>query len=278
MPDLDIELADRARPAPNGEVSRVPQCSNSRCRGWPPRPGARPTALRSLRRPCQCHLTAQWPTAPHRRTSRDHSGTECSRHGSRCGDVVAGLPRDHLSLRVREQPLHAIQRRFMRRGRSQARQVLRASRRHSGRVARVGTTLGLNSGNSSQPPWTDRPGEKPVKTSRTSSGKKRGDQPGVDEITAAASTSEVENIDETGWRENGRRAVIFRKLCFGIWRSRGSDVLAATVSVVDTCRRRPQYRRAQHKDPLVAHMHSGPSNQEAAAMLSRIAERTFGPA
>jgi len=31
-------------------------------------------------------------------------------------------------------------------------------------------------------------------------------QPGVDEITAAVRTSEVVNIDETGWRENGRRA------------------------------------------------------------------------
>lgn len=33
--------------------------------------------------------------------------------------------------------------------------------------------------------------------------------------TTAASTSEVVNVNETGWRENGRCAVIFRKLCFG---------------------------------------------------------------
>jgi transposase len=31
-------------------------------------------------------------------------------------------------------------------------------------------------------------------------------QPGIDEITTAVRTSEVVNIDETGWRENGRRA------------------------------------------------------------------------
>jgi len=46
------------------------------------------------------------------------------------------------------------------------------------RVAELERRLGLNSGNSSQPPSTDRPGEKPERTPRTSSGKKRGGQPG----------------------------------------------------------------------------------------------------
>jgi hypothetical protein len=46
------------------------------------------------------------------------------------------------------------------------------------RVAELERRLGLNSGNSSQPPSTDRPGEKPERTPRTASGKKRGAQPG----------------------------------------------------------------------------------------------------
>lgn len=46
------------------------------------------------------------------------------------------------------------------------------------RMEELERRLGLNSGNSSQPPSTDRPGEKPQRTPRTSSGKKRGGQPG----------------------------------------------------------------------------------------------------
>lgn len=46
------------------------------------------------------------------------------------------------------------------------------------RVEALERRLGINSGNSSQPPSTDRPGEKPERTARTSSGKKRGGQPG----------------------------------------------------------------------------------------------------
>ena len=46
------------------------------------------------------------------------------------------------------------------------------------RVAELERQLGMNSGNSSQPPSTDRPGEKPQRKPRTSSGKKRGAQRG----------------------------------------------------------------------------------------------------
>jgi hypothetical protein len=46
------------------------------------------------------------------------------------------------------------------------------------RVEELERRLGINSGNSSQPPSTDRPGDKPAKTPRTSSGKQRGGQPG----------------------------------------------------------------------------------------------------
>lgn len=46
------------------------------------------------------------------------------------------------------------------------------------RVAELERRLGLNSGNSSQPPSADRPGEKPERSPRTRSGKKQGGQPG----------------------------------------------------------------------------------------------------
>jgi transposase len=46
------------------------------------------------------------------------------------------------------------------------------------RVAELERRLGMNSGNSSQPPSTDRPDDKPARTPRTASGKKRGGQPG----------------------------------------------------------------------------------------------------
>lgn len=52
-------------------------------------------------------------------------------------------------------------------------------------------------------------------------------QPGVDEITAAVRTSEVVNMDETGWRENGRRAWLWTAVgrpatlfAVRVWRSR----------------------------------------------------------
>ncbi|MGD9853686.1 MAG: IS66 family transposase [Planctomycetaceae bacterium] len=46
------------------------------------------------------------------------------------------------------------------------------------RVAELERRLGMNSGNSSRPPSSDRPGEKPQRKPRTPSGKKRGGQPG----------------------------------------------------------------------------------------------------
>ena len=46
------------------------------------------------------------------------------------------------------------------------------------RVEELERRLGINSGNSSQPPSSDRPGDKPAQTPRTSSGKQRGGQPG----------------------------------------------------------------------------------------------------
>ena len=46
------------------------------------------------------------------------------------------------------------------------------------RIEELERRLGMNSGNSSQPPSTDGPGDKPAKTPRQGSGKKRGAQPG----------------------------------------------------------------------------------------------------
>ena len=50
-----------------------------------------------------------------------------------------------------------------------------------------------------------------------------------------------------------RRAVIFRKLCFGTERGSGSDVLAATFSVVETCRRLRRDAPAYLHDAVTAH-------------------------
>ena len=45
------------------------------------------------------------------------------------------------------------------------------------RIDELERRLGMNSGNSSMPPSSDRPGQKPVKPAKGKSGRKRGGQP-----------------------------------------------------------------------------------------------------
>ncbi|MGD9856468.1 MAG: transposase [Planctomycetaceae bacterium] len=56
-----------------------------------------------------------------------------------------------------------------------------------------------------------------------------------------------------------RRAVIFRKLCFGTERGSGSDVLAATFSVVETCRRLGRDPHPHLHAAITAHFQNRPT-------------------
>lgn len=58
-----------------------------------------------------------------------------------------------------------------------------------------------------------------------------------------------------------RRAVIFRKLCFGTERGSGSDVLAATFSVVETCRRLGRDAQTYLHETVTAHFQNHPAPQ-----------------
>jgi hypothetical protein len=56
-----------------------------------------------------------------------------------------------------------------------------------------------------------------------------------------------------------RRAVIFRKLCFGTERGSGSEVLATTFSVVETCRRLGRNAHTYLHQSITAHFENLPA-------------------
>ncbi|MGE3998638.1 MAG: hypothetical protein AB7I48_00350 [Planctomycetaceae bacterium] len=53
--------------------------------------------------------------------------------------------------------------------------------------------------------------------------------------------------------------MIFRKLCFGTERGSGSDVLAATFSVVETCRRLGRDPHPHLHAAITAHLPNHPA-------------------